>query len=591
MSDPTSGASALQWPDYLVIGVMLLISTMIGIYYRFSGGKQRTMEEYFVADRSVGVFTLSIGLSVSFVSGIAMLGFAAETYANGIIFLMLCSGFVAGIPLIIKFYLPVFIKSNTLSVYEYLEKRFGPATRITTSIANTIHLLLYTSIATFAPALALEATTGISGSMSILIIGSICTFYSTLGGIKAVLITDILQAVLIIAGMFCVIIVGLGNIEGGIDGAWTIASRFGRLKFFDFRLDPTVRHTTWNLLLSGACMSLHIHGVSQVQVQRFLTAKSMKTATYSLIVCAILITVMMSLTSICGVILFVVYEDCDPVTSGKISTFDKIVPYFAVDKMVAYPGTTGLLIAGIFSATLSTISATINSLAVITLEDYLKPLYRKFGLELPSERATLIGKVLALSYGAISIGFAFVCKAMGSGLITLVLALMGLVGGPVIGVFTLGMFTEAANEIGTILGQIFAFIPVFVLSSGASNHVMNLPLHLDGCDNSTMTNYTETTTMSWVQPPEDPELPYLYRISYTLYLPIGTMSTVLVGYTISLIINKFFPKYSREPDPDLLIPFLAKKIKRRKEDVSKTTNSQLFILQYREPNENHDKGS
>nr|XP_033334141.1 putative sodium-dependent multivitamin transporter [Megalopta genalis] len=338
-------------------------------------------------------------------------------------------------------------------------------------------------------------------------------------------------------------------------------------------------------------MSLHIHGVSQVQVQRFLTAKSMKTATYSLIVCAILITVMMSLTSICGVILFVVYEDCDPVTSGKISTFDKIVPYFAVDKMVAYPGTTGLLIAGIFSATLSTISATINSLAVITLEDYLKPLYRKFGLELPSERATLIGKVLALSYGAISIGFAFVCKAMGSGLITLVLALMGLVGGPVIGVFTLGMFTEAANEIGTILGQIFAFIPVFVLSSGASNHVMNLPLHLDGCDNSSMTNYTETTTMSWVQPPEDPELPYLYRISYTLYLPIGTMSTVLVGYTISLIINKFFPKYSREPDPDLLIPFLAKKIKRRKEDVSKTTNSQLFILQYREPNENHDKGS
>ncbi|XP_076644471.1 putative sodium-dependent multivitamin transporter [Halictus rubicundus] len=587
MSDSTSGASTLQLPDYLVIGAMLLISTLIGLYYRFTGGKQRTMEEYFVADRSVGVITLAIGLSVSFVSGISMIGFSAETYSHGIIFIMLTSGFFVSLPLIIMFYLPVFNKSNTLSVYEYLEKRFGSSVKTATSIVNTVHLTLYTAIATFAPALALEATAGLSGDTSILVIGCVCTFYSTLGGIKAVLITDILQAGLIVIGMSCAMGIALSNVDGGLYGAWDIASRFGRLKFYDFRLDPTIRHTTWNLLISSVCLNVLLYGVSQVQVQRCLTAKNLNTAIYALIICAFLTATMMSLAAFCGVILFAVYESCDPVTAGKISSFDKILPYFASDKMSQYPGTTGLLIAGIFSATLSTISATINSLAVITLEDYIKPVCKKFNIELSNERATKIGKLLALSFGAISIGFAFVCKSLGS-IVNLALGLMGVVGGPVVGVFTLGMFTETANEIGAIFGQLMAVIPLIVITSGAPNEATNLPLHVHGCDNTTLLDVVASTTIASVLPPEEVAVPYIYRISYALYLPLGTFITVVTGYVASLIVNKFFPKYSCIPDPDLLIPSLAAKVKRRREDEKKATN-QLFILQYREPHQGPDK--
>lgn len=105
------------------------------------------------------------------------------------------------------------------------------------------------------------------------------------------------------------------------------------------------------------------------------------------------------LTSFSGLVLYAVYRNCDPVTSGKISSFDKIMPYFAAERMSRVPGITGLFISGVFSASLSTISAMLNSLAAMALEDYVKPLCRRFNIEFPMEKATLIGKVLAVING------------------------------------------------------------------------------------------------------------------------------------------------------------------------------------------------
>ncbi|XP_076224361.1 putative sodium-dependent multivitamin transporter isoform X2 [Nomia melanderi] len=575
MSDSTAGASTLQWPDYLVIGVMLLISTVIGIYYRFSGGRQRTMEEYFSADRSIGLFTLSMGLSVSFVSGVSMLGFSSEVYTNGILFLTLQFGYMLALPLIIKCYLPVFIKSNTMSIYEYLEKRFGPRARVLTSVINTVLLTMYTSIAIFAPALAIEATAGLSGHMSILLIGGICTFYSTLGGIKAVLITDVIQAILMLAGLVCAIAIAIVNIDGGLYGAWDAAARSGRLNFSDFSFDPTIRHTTWNLLLGSMLMNLQLYGVSQVQVQRYLSAKNLKTASYSLMICGGLTSTMLTLSCFCGWLLYAVYKDCDPVLSGKISSFDKILPFFAAEKMTEYPGTSGLLISAIFSATLSTISATMNSLAVVTLEDYLKPLWSKFGVEMSEERATMIGKILALGFGAICVSLAFACRSLGA-LINITLNLFGLLGGPVVGIFTLGMFVEAANEFGAIIGQMSVVIPLALIARGTTDDIASLPLSIEGCDNSTLISVQNFTTSA-----DDLEMPYMSRISHMLYLPIGTFVTISTGYLASLIINKVYPSARRIPDPDLFTPFLARRIKRRRQDANKTTTSQLYMMETR----------
>ncbi|XP_076302458.1 putative sodium-dependent multivitamin transporter [Lasioglossum baleicum] len=575
-----NGTSTLQWPDYLVIGVMLSISAGIGIYYRFTGGRQRTAEEYFSANRTMGVVPLAIALTVSFMSAITLLGFSAENYVHGTQIMLFYLGGFFGTPIVLYFYLPVFAQLNATSVYEYLEKRFGVGARIVTSAANFLQLLLYTGVVLFAPSLALEATTGLSGNMSVLLIGFICTFYSTVGGIKAVLITDVFQGLLMFLGLGCVLGIAAGDLEGGLSDVWNIAREDGRVNFFDFRIDPTVRHTWWGLLIGGTTIFLSLYAVNQVQVQRLLTAKSLKASEHALILSGPITMGLGILTSFSGLVLYGVYRNCDPVTSGKISSFDKIMPYFAAERMSRVPGITGLFISGVFSASLSTISAMLNSLAAMALEDYVKPLCRRFNIEFPMEKATLIGKVLAVINGFGCLAVAFIAKSMAT-LVEAAIGITGAIGGPVLGIFTLGMFVERANETGAIAGIISALITCTWAAFGQPKPVAPmLPLSVDGCDNATLLLDHRNVTR-FDDHVDDSSYFYLYRISYVWYNPLGLFITLIVGYITSLITSRIFHKNAREPDPSLFVPLLASRIRRRRQDAEKTTNSQVLVLENR----------
>ncbi|XP_076762932.1 putative sodium-dependent multivitamin transporter isoform X1 [Xylocopa sonorina] len=528
----------------------------------------------------MGVVPLAIALTVSFMSAITLLGISAENYVHGTQIMLLYLGGFFGTPIALYFYLPVFVELNTISVYEYLEKRFGMRARLVTSTANFLQLLLYTGVVLFAPSLALEATTGLSGDMSVLLIGLICTFYSTVGGIKAVLITDVFQGLLMFAGLGCVLGVAAGDLDGGLSNVWSIAQEGGRVEFFDFRIDPTVRHTWWSLLIGSTTIFLSFYAVNQVQVQRLLTAESAKTSQRALLLSGPITLLLGILTSFSGLALYAVYRDCDPVTAGKIASFDRIMPHFAAERMSRVPGITGLFISGVFSASLSTISAMLNSLAAVALEDYVKPSYRRLGLEFPTEKATLIGKLLAVLNGFACLAVAYIAKSMSS-MIEAAIGISGAIGGPVLGIFTLGMFVERANETGAIAGIVSALILCLWAVFGQPKPIpAKLPFSVDGCENSTLLLDHRNST-AFNDDTDESSYFYLYRVSYMWYNPLGLLITMVVGYVISLITNRIFRKDAREPDPSLFIPFLASRIRRRREDAAKTTSSQVFVLEHR----------
>lgn len=188
------------------------------------------------------------------------------------------------------------------------------------------------------------------------------------------------------------------------------------------------------------------------------------------------------MTSFCGLVLSTVYKDCEPVTSGEIGTTDRIMPYFAATKMAIYPGLNGLFISGVFSASLSTISAMLNSLAAIFLEDYLKRIYRRLGKTLSTERFTFFGKFLVVFNGCICMGVAFLAESLGS-LVELTLSIMGSISGPVLGIFTLGMFCERANEEGAIVGMLTALLMCMWASFGQPRpHIHSPPGSTSGCN-------------------------------------------------------------------------------------------------------------
>lgn len=221
----------------------------------------------------------------------------------------------------------------------------------------------------------------------------------------------------------------------------------------------------------------------------FYFRRNVKVATHALFLCGPFILLVGFLTCFTGLSIYVSYKDCDPVMSKKISTYDKILPYFTVENLS--PGVVGLIVSGIFSASLSTISAMMNSLAAVALEDYVKPLHRKFGIDFSDNRATFIAKSLTVLNGVICMFLALIAKTMGS-LATVAFSIHGSIGGPILGIFTLGMFSESANEIGTIIGMITALCVCLWGSFGRPKPpIPQLPVSIEGCANSTALMFAE----------------------------------------------------------------------------------------------------
>ncbi|XP_050430497.1 putative sodium-dependent multivitamin transporter [Adelges cooleyi] len=537
--------------DYIVFGTMLSISASIGVYYRFTGGKQKTTQEYMLGNKNQSLIPVAFSLMASFMSAISLFGGSAENYSRGTQFAAINIGYILGTPIIAYIFLPVFFKLGNLSVYEYLEKRFGKLTRIVTSLAFSVQMILYMSIVLYAPALALEAVTGLSQVLSILLVGLVCVFYSTIGGIKAVIITDLFQSLLMFASIYAVIGVAMYE-TGGISEIWRIAKENDRIEFTNFNIDPTERHSVFSLVFGGMFTYLSLYAINQTQVQRYLTMKDYRTAVKSLWISLPILSLLSLSTCFSGLAIYSKYYKCDPVKSGRIASEDQLMPLYVLDTMGNIPGLTGLFVAGIFSSALSSVSPVLNSLAAVTMEDYIKPLQRR---EISDTKKVYCMKIIVLCYGGVCILLAFLAKYFGSILQTS-LIILGVIGGPVLAVFTLGVLVPCVNQNGALSGLIIGLIFSFVLGFGGPKPVIkNLPTSTNSC---TVLNETIFRQHSLFKEPEDGYI-YLYRISYLYYIILGFIMTFIVG----LIVSAIFRNSKSVNNPDLFTPFIAKKLNKR----------------------------
>uniref|UniRef100_A0A1I8PQL8 Sodium-dependent multivitamin transporter n=1 Tax=Stomoxys calcitrans TaxID=35570 RepID=A0A1I8PQL8_STOCA len=527
--------------DYTILAIVLLVSAAIGVYYRLTGGKQKTTREYLLADRSMPILPVAFSLMASFMSAITLLGVSAENYQFGTQFVLINISYVLATPAAAYLILPVFYRLKTASVYEYLQLRFGYATRLYASLAFSAQMILYMGIALYAPALALEAVTGLNIVFSIIIVGVVCTFYATLGGMKAVLVTDIFQSLLMFASVFSIIICA-GIKAGGLGPIWTAAQEGGRLEFFNFSVDPTTRHTVFTQIIGGMATYLAIYGVNQTQVQRLLSVRSLKDSARSLWWSLPILMLLSFTTCFSGLCIYYYYKNCDPLLEGRITSRDQLMPLFVVDTMGHLPGISGLFVSGIFSASLSTISSAISSLAAVTLEDYIKPLvaYTK-RIELSDAKTTFYSKLLSILYGGVCLGLAFLAGSMG-GLLQAALSIFGIIGGPLLGLFTLGMYVQMANQKGALSALTLSFAFSFWTGFGKPRPpIPTLPLETDGCPVSTNpTSHISKILLSKVSnyAEEEPHYFYLYRVSYMWYAVCGFLIAFLGGIVLSWIFDK-----------------------------------------------------
>ncbi|XP_054717017.1 putative sodium-dependent multivitamin transporter isoform X2 [Uloborus diversus] len=520
--------------DYFIFALMLLISAAIGIYFRFTGGKQKTNNEFLLADRNMPILPVAFSLMASFMSASSVIGLPADTYLFGLNMPYMNIGGIIGVILSSYLLLPVFFDMQLTTVYE----------------------ILYMSVALYAPALALSAVTDLPIWASVVSTGVVCTFYCMMGGMKAVLWTDVFQALMMFLCVFAVLIKGL--LDLGAKKIYQINLDGGRLNVPGFDFDPEIRYTMWNLQLQALFMSITLFGGNQVQVQRMLTLKSLTHARWSIIACIFIACPFHILNCSLGLVLYAYYYMCDPLSAqgSKIDSADQMIPYHIMSTLSQYPGLTGACVSGIFSATLSTLSSAVNSLTAVTMEDFIRPFFLSTGIS--EDKVTYSSKGITLFYGFLTLALTFLVATFGN-LVQAAITIFGMVGGPALAVFLLGMLTKRSNEKGVIIGFILSFALALWASFGASTYgppPETLSLSTEGCPlNSSSDSLTTPLSLpeslttpslttiqnnisnSTVDEESEEYIFPLYRISYMWFAQIGFFSAIIIGYFASVLIN------------------------------------------------------
>ncbi|CAF0852749.1 unnamed protein product [Adineta steineri] len=361
----------IGWADYAMLIVFLGLSVVIGIWHGCFGSKQTTTKDYLIAGGKMKMLPTAMSLFATLCSASTLLGIPVEIYN---FFSWVIASFVAS-----HIFIPKFRELHFMSIYTYIEKRFSVALCISITLTFTIGIMLFMSAILYGPSLALSQVTGLDIWVAIISCGVICAFYSSIGGMKAVIWTDVVQTIVMFLGVILSIVFGFIN-AGGIWKVFETANTGQRINVFNFSFDPSIRYTIWSLMIGGSFYAISCSCVVQTQTQRYMCMSSTRAAQKAIWINTLMLALILSLCSVVGLLIYSKYHDCDPLKAKLVSRSDQFYPLFVMETFERFPGLTGLFIACIMSGSLSSISSGINSITAVMVEDIWKRLITKRAL-------------------------------------------------------------------------------------------------------------------------------------------------------------------------------------------------------------------
>ena len=355
--------------DYLVvIGYLCAIAAFGSSFYR----RKTTPEEYFLGGRSMSWLPAGISIIAADLSAITIMGTPAWNYKHNLELVWAAFGYPLMAPLVIFVFVPFYSKLNLYTAYEYLERRFSLSVRLLTSLLFHILRGMHVALVIYAPSLVINMVTGLPVWECILFMGCFTTFYTALGGMRAVIWTDVIQFCAVSVGVLLIFYTALHHVSGGAIAAYGTALEAGRLRLFNFSTDPRELTSFWACIIGGSILCVAPLTTDQAVLQRLFTTKSAADCRQSVILQSILLVPITLLLSLTGIALFAYYHD-NPGRLAGLNADDAIMPFFAVRELS--PGVSGLIIASIFAASMSVMSAGINSLTTATTVDFYQRVF------------------------------------------------------------------------------------------------------------------------------------------------------------------------------------------------------------------------
>lgn len=444
--------ASFGWINWTV--VVLYLAGMIGIGVWFMKREAASSTEaYFRGGQRVPAWVAGLSIFATMLSALTFMGIPARAYQTDISWYIGQLPILLIVPLVAYCYLPFFRQLDLTSAYEYLERRFSLPCRLFASFSFVLLHLGRIAIVLYLPALALAAVSDIDVVTAILVIGVLCLIYTVIGGIQAVVWTDAIQAVVLMAGAILCFVLAALRVEGGFAGLAEIAIRDGKL-FESVRWDgwDVADGTTSAIVLFVAFFfnSLISYTSSQDVVQRYVTTRDLAAARRSLWL-TMWLSVFGSLVFFgLGVAIYAFYKLHPDRLDPAMAASDSILPFYIMQQLPV--GISGLVIAAIFAASQSTVSSSLNSVATAFIKDLDARLLRP-GRD---DRAYLrAAKGVVVAAGSFSIAVAvWMAESNLESAFKTFNVLIGLTAGSLGGLFALGVFTRRAHGTGALLGAL-----------------------------------------------------------------------------------------------------------------------------------------
>ena len=430
---------------FTTVDLVVLVAYLVGVtvWGAWLGRDQKGGTDYFLGSRSLPWVAVMLSVVATETSTLTFLSVPGVSYAGSLVFLQLTFGYLAGRVLVSALFLPSYYAGELSTAYQLLEARFGIGARRFTSAIFMVTRLLADSVRLFATAIPLALITGWPYEISIVVIGVLTVIYTYFGGIKAVVWVDAVQMGLYLFGALVTIVAIQALVPNGWSEVWSASAAAGKTRLLDFSLDWSVPYTIFAGVFGGAALTMASHGTDQLIVQRLLTCTDRRASQKALVGSGLVVIVQFLLFLLVGLGLWVFYQ------GRPFESSDAIFPTFIVEQLA--PGLTGLLIAGVFAAAMSSLSSSINSLASATAYDYWAPLV---GAEEDEQRILRAGKLFTLVWAALLVGGAilFIPLSRGTSAVEVALGIASLVYGGLLGAFALGVFTTKPGQRSVIVG-------------------------------------------------------------------------------------------------------------------------------------------
>ena len=469
--------------DYVVFAAYLIGSLGLGLAF---ARRQRGEGEFFVAGRSMRWVPIGLSVMVTAFSAMNYVAFPGEVSRHGLYVLLCLPVFVLVAFPVTRVIMPYYHGLGLTSAYEVLERRFDVRVRCLASGLFIVWRLLWMAVALFVPSKVLSLMLGWDLWVVVAVAGAVAAAYTAAGGMRAVIWTDVAQFVVLVGGLVVALAVAAARVDGGLAGIVRAGAEGGVLKPFHpfdpqvLSPDPTVRITLWSCLVGTFVAFLARYGADQVVVQRYFAARSLRDAQRGF-----WLNVAAALVALSGLALLgLAMRAGVGATGGKVAGGP--LGGFAAFVASMPAGVCGLLVAGLFAASMSSVDSGINSCSAAYETDFHRRLFARGG---HPEGSVGRSRVLAVVFGAVATVGACTVPHWGPSIFVIANRVIHGLGGPLLAIFVLAMFSRRANGVGVFAGGVLGALGSVWVSFG----VKGLALHY-----YVVTNLVGTMVLCWV---------------------------------------------------------------------------------------------